>query len=323
MFYTPSDAATRHEFIDRTVEGALEAFTGPHVQNSLGSLGKLLLKSTENIVVPNINGDGVVQLPEGFDTDSDLLPITAIFPGEELMLANGYAAFSPTQAKRATQQFEAWKPTSLKPDDLFDALFARARFDDSHGSMPRFSGVGSTASIIAVSGWFKLNKIGFEQPPSGDLVRMRLQPLMKLSMIPGTKRTEPDVFGHELVHVKQRTENPLGVFGSQKAFEKASLRDELEAYHVGGLVRRGVLNALGIDMRTVDLDDMDNIQLAVEVVRMSEKAEDDPYPFIATPALKAKLAEYFGLERILHDNTFDYDKFQELLPALGFAEDIA
>ncbi len=301
MNISAGELKARHNFVETSVAGAMEIVARPEVQQNLGAVGKDLTNLLGSVVVPNVI-DGVVQIPRSHK-NRDVLPMLALKPGEDIALGGDFTEPTTKQREIAAKTFDAWDPADHSGAELLqialDEFFANRR-DDIRIPVGTGERAAITAAIRSVFGLHN-PELGFRNLPAKKVIGSLItRPLVALT-IADSPIAEPDLLAHELTHVLQKTLRPVEVFGSQRDIDKTFLRYELEAYHLGAVVRLNMPNAWEDPNTLTD----GHIQLAVEALR--RKANDGLHdPFLPTPALRHTLDRHFGIERVVHQ-PFDYD----------------
>ncbi len=134
-------------------------------------------------------------------------------------------------------------------------------------------------------------------PPKARLMRFTLRPSLYFPRSSEEhEMIDADVLLHELTHVQQKEERPITFFSSQKDANNLAYRDELEAYHVGALVRSRME---GVEIDAADQSNDPYLQMSVEAIRR-RNCKDPNEPFKPSEELAKDLTAHgYHKDRIL------------------------
>lgn len=250
--FTPPDMAERHATVDRFIESTAETLRVPEVSRELGGHALYLEEALGRLYVPNV-GDGFIVWE--WDKD-DSIPIVAVKPFETFDRFYKYCEPSQRQQRAAGDELSDEEKSIIFRQDRTLYLpnpNVAARVD--HRLIPT-----------------KIN----------GRTRLRLtRPFILLNLNQCSNKKDesvisPSLLPHELTHCVQYEIVPsYTVEGDCEEEEPPAelFSKELEAYHVGAAVIRG-LDAAG---KYGDLSNADMISLDVDSERRKTNSPEDPW----------------------------------------------
>lgn len=292
-----SSAARRLETCSEIIENTTRVFADPTVVESVGEPYITMLQSlARRLVVVEVE-DGVNYLPESADND-DAVPLLAVLPGEKIKLDHAFSYQTSVQRQRTGEIFESWGPKSKTGEEhatrLHDLYAEAKRTTPDAFYLPRTVG----AYVCESNGLFLTDPAEFDNLPPGFFV-YSARPL--LTVVMNGKRA-PDVLAHELTHFNDRLVNPVHAYDSQESIDMDIFRQELEAYHVGALVRTGMESGQRphVPYRVSDEQYNRLMQVAIDNIRVrNNKGAADP--FRATPKLLREIKSFIGVSLLHHE----------------------
>ncbi|HSX44604.1 MAG TPA: hypothetical protein VLF39_00615 [Candidatus Saccharimonadales bacterium] len=300
----------RHQYIDRTIDRAIESFREPDINQRLGSLATKFTKRLSAVVVANIS-NGQVLLPNEYK-DDEVLPITAVYPGESFTVSDDFDRQTQTQQANTQRQFELWEPRSpYSVDQVYNKLVAHE--PDSPATVFTIPDLteaytGTLASVLDAEHRIRL---AFLNGPDKGIALVKMKPMITFTIKHDRKHSRPEDVAHELVHVEQIERKPVLLYHSQKSVDMQELRGELEAYHIGSILSVDRLQNKSKE-QLLDLTragDHGVVQVGVERARQ-EFGIDPLDPYRPSPPLIKELNAK-GLGAILHGR-IDYQKFVDM-----------
>lgn len=288
-------ASERTHFVDRLLNESHMASTHPVVSEYIGDRAAAGLQVTlARSVVANVR-HGEVSLPA--DAKADATAIVALNQDEVFGLSPEYVTLTRRQARNAKRIMDSWEPTMESADEFFERMReSTSGMLENAVTAPHPSMGANTRTIAGSLNIEYLTEImGLQKPPEAKMGKLMLRPLVVVRM----GNSNPDILCHELTHANQKNDRPLRLYSSQDDVDMDSLRDELEAYHVGAAIRL----ALDYDLPERHKTDPHK-QIEAEYVR---KTHNSGYldPFAPSPSLLAKYHEE-GMGNILH-GIFNYE----------------
>ncbi len=272
-----SELSAKAACYDRTIEAALKALENKDVKNGLGERAPKLAAMLDDIV-PIISTKDAKNIERLLKPDT--IPFAIVLPGESYDFEIGNVQMSTGQQQVAYETISSWESGTHTPQSIMDSII---KISIQQGQGPirlenkNKSDASATGAALAVPSSRLRDAFDFRNLPANDeLLRFTFRQLIQFGEPHGSNSVEPDVFFHELTHVKQKRDRPITSFSSQEQSDMVSLRDELEAYHVGSLVRCGIEGVSVFDNNASNK----YIQIAIELIRLrhgNRKNESDPF----------------------------------------------
>lgn len=260
-------ASERAKSLEKLITEADAALRHPVTEQYVGGGRVMKLQATlSRAVIANVR-HGVVNVPENARAESPVL--VAMNPDEKFKLGSGFDVQTPRQAKNAAKVYDQWRPANKHFDSLMQQ-FVASLTDEVILTAPHENSAAVTHTKAVMTRMDDFGEVmELQSPPEGKIGKIMLRPLVVVRM----GITTPDVLCHELVHVKQKIDRPVRVFGSQHDINMDALGDELEAYHMGAGVRIALESHKPVDQVTDP-----HTQLAAEGVRLDHnKGYLDPF----------------------------------------------
>lgn len=309
MQFTRSEIREQSRFIDKSIEDTSRVLDKPVTKKELGPDKQLQLARLLARLRPAIHLDGKIKLPDNASEDS--IPVVAIKPGDSVVFEPTITKTTQNQSSKIISMLDEWK---TREPGASHRLVDDLNYSTDFHPLSVQNGGDRTAAIVGSSGYLphaELDLLFSEVPTSAVLAKFYTRPVLMLSMLAGTNRTEPDVVAHELTHAKQRLEVPIRWFASQEDVNMQGLRDELEAYHTGSQVRIGLEGRPQIAanlQRTITEDSSDNskyMQIIVDAVRCKSGPNIAEDPYMPSPYILSELTR-LGMGGII-DTSFDFE----------------
>ncbi len=304
MNYTPFDQHERHTFVDRTVDNAIEKLKQLEVTQTLGNLAVDFRKQLQNSFVANFS-NGRVDIPQSQD-DIDRLPIFAFGEGDALVLSRSFDVQTSKQVANTVRTFSEWRPLEgLSGSEAYGLTFFPYEAEIPI-TIPELTEAMTGTSAHLFSAMDDLTGT-FEKAPKQGFVVVKMRPSLMLRMHNGQRYAHADDVAHELTHVRQIEAKPIIPLHNQKSADMQSLREELEAYHVGSVLAFWRFRE---DLPSTDAENLDHgyVQLVVEKQRQ-EFGVDPLDPYRPSPILMKKL-ESIGLGAVFHSKIIYADMAQ-------------
>lgn len=168
-------------------------------------------------------------------------------------------------------------------------------------------------------GIHKLNTpVDTENILEGPLVSVVGRPGLMFPFKPNSdKRIEPDIFAHELTHVRQKESRPVRYYSCQEDIDMDGLADEMEAYFVGSAVRRAISNLTQERLELLDLLNPETpkrekyFQITVDQIRLRHGNTEEP--FSPTNELLDVYSKKYGISRRgMISGWFDIDEARKV-----------
>jgi hypothetical protein len=311
MYFTSSELREQARFIDRSLEDAAAVLEKPSAQKLLSPELHGMVSGLLSKVVPLTHQDGVLALPA--DADPDAIPVFAAGAGKSLRVHGDVRMPSGEQYEAARTVLEEWGGSDTGAMDAVQ----QAVDDDTRGAATAdfVTDTLFTAQVFSVDPVFHRSMLQpylEAMPPNATLIRFIGRPVLLLGVRQGKKRAEPDVVVHELVHTHQKTKRPIEWYGSQEDVDMWSLRDELEAYHIGSLVRLAIDGVGRVQSEvnkmmagTMEVNNRYN-QVVIDWARKKYGPRIPGDPYRATPDMYRTFKTLGAIGELIH-NRIDYE----------------
>ena len=263
----------RRQYIENSLGLMYQELDDPAIIEALGSVATRLSELLEDALPVDIVR-GVIQLPEGLFYDRGIA-VAAIRPDEEIELGEGFFMQTESQRTNTLETLNGWEPK-----ESAESFYER----NIHNIHDQFGWKGAvllgTVTTVANRGIFSERKLDndFHRPPDNAIAIIQYRPALVLMMEPGTEYANPDVVAHGLVHSQKMGEYPLVDVESQPSFDSLSIREELEAYHVGATIGQTRINAGAAAVRAWETNDETYTQIIADSYRQELNPDPaDPY----------------------------------------------
>lgn len=283
-----SEAQATERYVANSIKGAQHALQRADVIGAIGEERAEGLQRTIERCRPTLPVDGIIDL----STLGDEIPVTAVSVHDEKVFysVDGSSLFTSAGKQKVDESLEAMAEAGggdswPSAADILDAFTQYVLdLDDpeagTHGIATGFNGstFATRMSIIPLDP---------DITDTTPLLRLMARPAMLIEKTTD-KRLDPDVFSHELTHVKQKEERPVRVYSSQEEVDMDGLADEQEAYFVGAAVRKAISNLTGERYEQLRRSSggafgPKYMQLRIDNIRVENCDPDDP--LAPTPAL--------------------------------------
>jgi hypothetical protein len=218
---------TREAFILQAHQSAEAVLRNDKVKQALGRDALKLYEISQKLFIPEIEDTYV--FCEADYVKSDLVPIVALFPGEDLLVEERSLAMASTQK----QSIRA-KLNEGSPPDYVDTL-------DKDMVASIYASGGCTIDIEQDKGGRVTSHLGYgpQLVSGGPEWFVASRPVMAVNMEVDDPDSQAIVMLHEYVHVYQRLYGPLI---ASDPFKRANdtIAEELVAYALGATIARSL-----------------------------------------------------------------------------------
>lgn len=277
----------RARYIDRVLDETYEAVQLTDTARYLGQAAvDHVLDLLDTTVVANAR-HGIVSLPQSADPNA--IPIVAMYPDETLRRGEEFSSPSDDQRRSFLRVLTEWDPQNTPPEAAISLIMSIPQpIYPVPAPGNRMSAMTSTQDVVTRTDALTA-EFGLRQHLVKPVVKFMFRPLIVVKI----RQAEPDVVCHELIHVDQKTREPIRLFGSQHDINMDALGDETPAYHIGAGVRLGIETGKPSHLQ-VD----PSLQMAAERVRrdLNDGKRD---PFAPSELLLSSYVEH-GMHHILH-----------------------
>lgn len=268
-----TDLQERTNYIESTLEHALDMLQEPAIQETLGRWATIFCAELETAAVAEVR-DGVIHLPHDYDYDAEPLPVAAMKADDRLTVADIFDTQTKIQKHNTLRAFESWRPLGMSVQEAYEAVICRLGGQAIKPVVTMHKQTAAmTGSTVHLNDVQSLNPYFINTPAEG-ITLIKNRPVLFLRMRSDEHYAGEDVVVHELVHCRQAQLNPISTYKSQRSADMAMLRGELEAYHVGAPISLELERRLSnekVESHTL-------VQIVVEGTRrLNELDPKDPF----------------------------------------------